>query len=736
MIKKIKRIKNFGIFSDFSLSSDVKDFAKYNLIYGWNYSGKTTLSRIFRCFEQGCIPVDFAGASFEVIDSNEGILTEQYLDIAHAVRVFNSDFVEDNLQWKSDLEPIFLIGQVNIEKQEELDFETNNLQTISESILGIKNTINEIDKSINDALTSRARDIKQLLSLPDYNKTKFETKIVSIADIYDQHILEDSEFTAVWEEYHSTEKRDSLQYIDELVFDTTKITKKVKLLLETTVVSKTIARLKENEYLNEWVKTGLIIHKEKSECEFCGGKFSQELLNNLNEHFSADFDTLMNDIESTVSELKNRTLDLSFPDSANLYNELKDEYKEGVKSANDVIISFNEQIASVIEILLKKKGKAFSKLELYDLTDHTIMVNDSIKKINQTIKIHNDKTGNFDAIKATTKEKIILHYCAKYIIDDNYFEKKDHRSKNLLSLSTFERGAESSQAKIAELELILSETVKGADKINGYLKTFFGKNDLQIVVNQNSRFQLHRRGNIAKNLSEGEKTAIAFAYFMTRLEDKNTKLKDTIVYLDDPISSLDSNHIFNIYAFIKTKLSSCKQLFISTHNSEFFNIIKDWYDDHKNNKSLFIIERTANASVDKSYLKNIPLLMDKYKSEYVYLFSVINDFKNGPSMDFQMLYNLPNIMRRFLEAYTSFKIPKSAGLEKKLRILIEDPIKLERINKFVQQNSHTSSINSGIKFPNLTEVTDIIELIFEMITLKDSDHFTYLLEAAGGNTGL
>lgn len=459
-------------------------------------------------------------------------------------------------------------------------------------------------------------------------------------------------------------------------------------------------------------------------------------MNKLNSHFSDDFESLMQEIDFVTSALEKRKLELDFIDSANLYNELKQDYDKNASEGNKIVQTFNEQLSTVIQSLIEKRGKAFTEMQSIDLVDYTLVLNEKIENINAIIILHNNKTDNFDSIKKGNLEKIILHSCAKHITDTEYFQKIEHRKNNLLSLSNLQVSLEQSKNKISEFESVLSETVQGADKINEYLKLFFGKNDLQISVNEANKFQLHRKGVIAKNLSEGEKTAIAFAYFITKLEDKDTKIKDTIVYLDDPISSLDSNHIFNIYAFIKTKLSSSKQLFISTHNSEFFNIIKDWYNDEKKKKALFLVERSTNVSVDQSSLKNIPLLMDKYKSEYVYLFSVINDFKNGPSMDFHMLYNLPNIMRRFLESYASFKIPKSAGLFKKLEILFNDPIKLERVNKFVQQNSHTSSINSGVQFPNLTEVSDIIDLIFEMIISKDSDHFSYLLDAVAGNTDL
>jgi wobble nucleotide-excising tRNase len=47
MIKSIQRLRKFGVFEDFSKTAGLSDFLDKNIIYGWNYSGKTTLSRLF-----------------------------------------------------------------------------------------------------------------------------------------------------------------------------------------------------------------------------------------------------------------------------------------------------------------------------------------------------------------------------------------------------------------------------------------------------------------------------------------------------------------------------------------------------------------------------------------------------------------------------------------------------------------------------------------------------------------
>jgi wobble nucleotide-excising tRNase len=99
--------------------------------------------------------------------------------------------------------------------------------------------------------------------------------------------------------------------------------------------------------------------------------------------------------------------------------------------------------------------------------------------------------------------------------------------------------------EIRVLERKLSAASKGAERINELLLAYFGKDDLRVEVSPDKRFQIVRGGVVAKNLSEGEKTAIAFAYFITRVQDGQHPLADTRVVIDDPVSSLDVNHLFN-----------------------------------------------------------------------------------------------------------------------------------------------------------------------------------------------
>jgi len=70
MIKKID-IQKFGIFNDYEWNKtiggdDDLSFKAVNIIYGRNYSGKTTFSRILKSIEDEKIHGDFSDANFEI----------------------------------------------------------------------------------------------------------------------------------------------------------------------------------------------------------------------------------------------------------------------------------------------------------------------------------------------------------------------------------------------------------------------------------------------------------------------------------------------------------------------------------------------------------------------------------------------------------------------------------------------------------------------------------------------
>ena len=77
MLKAFEKIRHFGVFNAYARPKDIEDFSELNLIYGWNYSGKTTLSRVLRTIEKKSLHPDYSKAEFEI--STDGALQSQSL---------------------------------------------------------------------------------------------------------------------------------------------------------------------------------------------------------------------------------------------------------------------------------------------------------------------------------------------------------------------------------------------------------------------------------------------------------------------------------------------------------------------------------------------------------------------------------------------------------------------------------------------------------------------------------
>lgn len=275
-----------------------------------------------------------------------------------------------------------------------------------------------------------------------------------------------------------------------------------------------------------------------------------------------------------------------------------------------------------------------------------------------------------------------------------------------------------------------------------------GSEAVQIKVVKDSagqdRFQMIRKnGAVAKNLSDGEQTAIAFSYFLTKLQEiKPAEFKETIVYIDDPISSLDANHIFQVTAAIRALFftqqdknapwqTTCKQLFVSTHNFEFFNLLREIKPvASKQGARLFLIKRIAENS---STLENMPTSLARYQSEYHFLFEVIHRFNQAPDKtDHDVLMLLPNAMRRFIELYTYSRLPgpkDTEQVDERAEVLFGVE-RAKRILKIFHYFSHGNTLdrlagNNELIFDLEHAVRDLIDAITE----KDRPHMDALIAA-------
>ena len=126
MFTKIKKIDKYAVFNDFDWNATVRDkgnniveFKDINIIYGRNYSGKTTLSRMFRSLEKGELNKKYPNATFEFEHTGADRLC--HLDVANCsydIRVYNRDYISENLKLLTDedgtIKPFAILGESNV----------------------------------------------------------------------------------------------------------------------------------------------------------------------------------------------------------------------------------------------------------------------------------------------------------------------------------------------------------------------------------------------------------------------------------------------------------------------------------------------------------------------------------------------------------------------------------------------------------------------------------------------
>jgi len=285
---------------------------------------------------------------------------------------------------------------------------------------------------------------------------------------------------------------------------------------------------------------------------------------------------------------------------------------------------------------------------------------------------------------------------------------------------------------------------------------YFGHDALKLKAEEDSetlafKFQILRNDKPAYNLSEGECSLVAFCYFMAKLEDTESKDKKLVIYIDDPVSSLDSNHIFFVYSLIESIIASpetevvdnmpgtqvqntyrYEQLFISTHNLEFLKYLKRLPPCNDKKREQFIVIKKSVGST----LELMPKYLRQYITEFNYLFSEIyicSDPQNANSHE-HSFYSFGNNMRKFLEAFLFFKYPSSDGNgdhKKRIKHFFgDDKISAPFVQRIINEFSHLQySFDRCVQPIEYAEIARLATFILEKIKCNDSDQFKCLLKS-------
>jgi len=753
MLQKIAKIKGFGVLDNLKTEQVAKPFNTYNLIYGWNGSGKTTLARLLRCLETKSNHIEFKDAFFSIDLSDNGKVESKNYNHNLDIRVFNQDFIAENLNlFDAQTKPIIFISKEKVDEKKELDKQKTDLKDKQKEIARIEKDKDDLDKKVDDFHKNAGKAIKDFLLGTIYANVTYNKKTSS--DIWKDLLtkeepipsfeLSEGDLTIQKNYTLLNSKKDEIPLtvlpasidIDKL----SEIEKEVNRLIGTNISSKVLERLKNNSDIGEWVSSGLAIHKlhESTSCEFCGEPLKKERIEALEGHYSKEYGELINSISEQVAKLEKGIRAELVNENHLLYENLRSGYDTAVTDTNSQLQLVNDKINEWIKRLSDKKLNPFSNITEV-VSDSSVFsdFNTELEKLKKIIEEHNKISLTHKELAEEAKKKIEYHF-----VSQSAATQKLKDTEKAIEDTNTKKDAEVAAAmlltdSIKKLEDELKSDTLAIEEINSSLHKFLGRNDITLERQAEGGYQLKRGGITARNLSEGEKTAISLIYFFSKIQENDANIANQIIILDDPISSFDSNHLFNASSLIKKSSTGAKQLFVLTHNFWFFKQVRDWMKaKNKNNKNGSENIKSHFYTVENGQIYDADNTLTQTHSEYQFVFSSILKFQNSDKISVSESFSIANSIRRMLEAFSSFKTASNGGFNAVLQLGVELGFcseQKDRIYYFLNKYSHLDRIESldNTIEPLLEEGRNVVDDVLTCIKLVDEVHYLSMLKTCG-----
>ncbi|ABI75519.1 conserved hypothetical protein [Hyphomonas neptunium ATCC 15444] len=745
MLLKVNRIRNLGVFSDFSWDAGLPAFERFNVVYGENGTGKTTLSRLFDCLKTG-LHEDYPALEFK-ISSETGDFTHGAA-AARKVRVFNADYVQLNIgQLDGNLKPILVVGEENKALSEALKQNERELATRKDLIAEAESRIAQHETARGKLFTSVAATISEATSgtlQRSYRKNNAEAafKILGVSKEPTE-----TELTA----HRATLRQEAMDRIEaELTktmmfsgndhsFDQAAraIESAASSLCGRTVISDAIARLQDSPEIAKWVEQGHALHKAlgSQTCQFCEQDLPADRWRKLEAHFNNEDQALKSEIERTIDEidqLKKFLQSTSLPDKFALYGDFRHQYDEAKETLTTEVMAASAALDQITAKLAEKLGARTASIPFDIRLDFGGLAN-AFSAVSALLDNHNKKTELFTGAKDAAKKAIEAYYLigikaqvaifdAK-IVDEMALitqNKDGDEGAGMAALATLE-------AAINEKKMQISSAHKAGEDLTKLLQTFLGRNELTFE-SSDLGYRVKRNGKDAKRLSEGERTAIAFIYFIVQLKDQDFDLAEGVVVIDDPVSSLDSSSVYQAFAFLKSAVRDAKQVFLLTHNFSFLRLVINWLQHDpaakKKNKMYMLVCRNG-ATGRHSTMGPLDQALIDHPTEYHFLFKTLTNFNgDGTIAD---CYHIPNVTRKVLETFLDFFAPGKNSLYSKLSQVDFDENKKTAIYKYANDNSHFTG--QGFEPGLVQESQKNVTYLLEMIKTLAPQHYAGMVAA-------
>lgn len=697
MITKIEEIKKLGIFEDYQWKCS-KDFNKHNICFGFNGSGKSTLSNLFNLISSKVIFTQEQKDELfqDLKTSDTDSIVKFRNDLAYPqkanqnnkkVYVFNSNFISSHV-YDGTVGKMskFNVSETVLEdptiKKINGDIETQNTEK------GKKETeIKSIEDSFKEYKT--AYNLVYRGHFPN-RQLRLGNTIPQVAEVTTKLKSEiESEITQKIAEYKLSEKQDELENditeISKLTFSKIELKlSDISDLLKQTAKEKATGKLKERlqfyqeeveeEKSNEiepWYILGnelISISKSKKQniCPLCNTDLTSSI-DSLIEEFAGYFDKSYQEFTDKIKSTKEilEACLLSINSNATNTSAIKDyetKYDKfiEIKYPELEVVDLKTELENLLKSIKEKQGNSGKEITIQIAPIQEIITNynSNIEKLNsfKSNALTNLRNQKIDPTKIDGDIRNLYTQLIYLDLNGKPEEKrieKFHSVTNDISVIS-KTITDLTDKKVQRLKELKMEAKKVGEYLQKLGITHFtidlreGEAENNILIKYKGVDETKKR--LKNTLSEGEKTALAFAYFMSKVTTEVTDKGQTHIVIDDPISSLDDNRLYNTAFLIHDEFKEYKQLFVLSHNLLFLKYLNPFFQ-RKNDKATFLI--------NKGEILDLPASMENFQSPYFYMLENLINFKETENPNYEEARKfLPNFIRRILETFFSFKYAK------------------------------------------------------------------------------
>ena len=635
-----------------------------NFFYGNNGAGKSSIAH--------------------AIKEDDGIVwAEGKSADDYDVLVYNQDFINDNFINYGDLKGVFIFGEEDIEAKKKIAELTDEKKQKSDARLAALEDYKKKTGGLESALTQfqdacftkTATVRKRFEKCMDGKKQKkgfaeavlAETKPTD-HDLAELERLYDVAFDDSARAYPEFKKAGATTYgslpgedlLDQMIVSTSD-----------TPFSRFMKALGDSA--SDWVRDGHTHYAGAAggKCPYCQQKLPQNFEDDIAATFDAQYQQDIRDLGQFQQVYKKETEEIVRLLQANT---------DDVMASVD-LKAYREKLAlleSNFEInrqRIAEKVKEPSKVISLEDTDTLLLeIGAMIDDINKLIRANNKVVAEKRSSKTKCKTEIMQYLAFQLAAEVKSYNDEVARLNNEIEAITKkgqslkkEIGALTTQ--ISELNKHNANTEAAIDSINKILRdSGFQGFSIRAKADEENVYEVVREdGTVAENLSEGERNFIAFLYFYHQVRGSmsSEELKEKIVIIDDPVSSMDSTALFLVSAIVREMINVCrnnteylnpkvpgdyiKQLFILTHNVYFHREITYQQVGFYNCTSFYMIRKNDNIStikLCKRQSKEVPTEQENYnpvQNSYAALWDELRDIQSTiPCL---------NVMRRILEYY-------------------------------------------------------------------------------------